>query len=139
MRRTRAHLILIAAAIVVALHAALLWQRIADLTITDPLVIFRWIASAIAGIAAVALLRRRASWRAWVVFWLVILVLHAAAPPQRFEAVLETIFVLAPWLLFAICVTRTRSTDEASYLSAAPAIFAAAPFRAALSSRAPPR
>lgn len=79
-RRFHARVIRIAAIGVVALHASLLWQRIADLSITEPLVLARWCAAAVAAAAALALIHRRASWRAWVVFWTVIVLLHAVAP-----------------------------------------------------------
>jgi len=79
-RRFHARLMRIAAIGVVALHATLLWRRISDLSITEPLVMARWCVAAVAAAAAMALIHRRASWRAWIVFWIVIVLLHAVAP-----------------------------------------------------------
>lgn len=79
-RRLHVHGTRIAAAAVAALHAALLWERIATFSITDPVVIARWCAAAVAGAVALLMVHRRASWRAWVIFWIVIVLLHAVAP-----------------------------------------------------------
>lgn len=91
-RRFHARVLRIAAIGVVALHAFLLWRRIADLSITEPLVLARWCVAAVAAAAALALLQRRASWRAWVVFWTVIVLLHAVAPAPM--GILQTALVL---------------------------------------------
>ena len=98
--RIRFVLLRIAAAIVAALHARLLWQRVEDLSITDPQVMARWCAAAIAAAAGLLLLHLRVSWRSWVVFWTVIVLLHAAAPVQaRLDIFVEAVFALAPLIL----------------------------------------
>jgi hypothetical protein len=76
----------------VSLHAALLWNRVVTATISDPAVLFRWIASAL--LIAGALAGRRYAWRHFsrrksaIVFWLLVLLLHATIPAE--ERVLAT-------------------------------------------------
>lgn len=71
----------------VAFHAALFWQRIADATIGNPAVLGRWVASALligAGVAA-----RRYAARHWsnrktgFVFWMLVVLLHATVPADE--------------------------------------------------------
>ena len=99
--RIRSILLRIAAALIAALHARLLWQRIEDLSITDPQDMARWCAAAIAAAIGLLLLHLRVSWRSWVVFWTVIVLLHAAAPVQdaQLDVFIEAVFALAPLIL----------------------------------------
>ena len=93
----------IAAAVVVALHAVLLYQRIEDHSIANPDVIARWLVAALLAAGALHLLHRRASWRAWLVFAIAVLLMHVSAPPQA-------IFVIAPLIAIVIgpAVSRPR-------------------------------
>jgi hypothetical protein len=107
-RRLSSVLLRIAAVVIAALHAGLLWQRIEDLSITDPAVLARWCAAALAAAAGLLLLHLRVSWRSWVVFWTVIVLLHAAAPMQqaRLDVFIEAVFALAPLILLAASIVR---------------------------------
>ena len=134
-------LLRIAAAIVVALHARLLWQRIEDLSITDPEVMARWCAAAIAAAVGLLLLHLRVSWRFWVVFWTVIVLLHAAVPAQdtQLDVFIEAVFALAPLILLAagiIPASRSGPTSLAHQERFAPSITLVA---TSLLSRAPPQ
>lgn len=99
MQRRSALLRLIVAAVVL-LHAILLWQRLDDRSIVRPEVAVRWIAAA--AVAGAALLLRRASRgsRGWVVFWLVVALLHVAGPAGA--AWTEAILAATPLLLFLV-------------------------------------
>ena len=100
----RSILVRLAAMAIAALHAGFLWQRIDDLSITEPEVLARWGAAAIAAAAGLLLRHLRVSWRSWVVFWTVIVLLHAAAPaqPGRLDVFIEAVFALAPLILLSI-------------------------------------
>jgi hypothetical protein len=128
--RIRSVLLQIAAVIVAALHARLLWQRIEDLSITDPAVMARWCAAAIAAAAGLLLLHLRVSWRSWVVFWTVIVLLHAPAPVA---------FVLAPLMLLLVVSTSASEPAKTSFLAHASVTYPVAWLPALLPSRAPPR
>lgn len=99
--RIRHILLRIAAAVVAALHAGLLWNRIDDLSITEPQVIARWCAAAVTAAVALFLFHQRVSRRTWLVFWIAVVLLHAVAPSQnvRIDVLTETIFVIAPLIL----------------------------------------
>ena len=77
----------LAALWLIAFHAILLWRRFADATIADPSVLVRWLGAAALGLGAVAF-HRFASirWRgrhATLIFWLLVAVLHFAAPADE--------------------------------------------------------
>jgi hypothetical protein len=68
----------------VAFHLWLLLQRLADATIGHPEVLLRWVGAAILGAGALAMRRRGLpllSGRSGLVFWLLVLLLHAGASP----------------------------------------------------------
>lgn len=94
----------IAAAVVVALHAGLLYQRIEDRSIANPDVIARWLVAAFLAAGALHLLHRRVSWRAWLVFAIAVLLMHVSAPPQA-------IFVIAPLIAITIGPAVPRPRD----------------------------
>lgn len=94
----------IVAAVVVALHAGLLYRRIEDQSIADPLVIARWLLAALLALGALHLLHRRVSWRAWLVFAIAVVLLHVSAPPQA-------IFVIAPLIALVIGPAVTQPRD----------------------------
>lgn len=130
-RRFHARVLRIAAIGVVALHAFLLWRRIADLSITEPLVLARWGVAAVAAAAALALIHRGASWRAWVVFWTVIVLLHAVAPAPM--VILQTALVV-----LGCGVAHASPRLRFSILLPHGVPFPAAPLVPSLATRAPP-
>ena len=81
-RLLRLGAVALGAAYLVALHAELLWQRIASQTLLEPLVALKWGAAAV---LVAALLRLRSAgvslWRGRraVVVWMLVLLLHAGA------------------------------------------------------------
>ncbi len=103
------------------LHAHLLWERITDLTLFEPLVAFRW-GAAVLTIAALVRLQhigvplfrgRRA-----LILWLVILLLHAgsaAAVGSQLELVADfgLLIAVALWVLALedVLGKRTRTAD----------------------------
>jgi hypothetical protein len=127
--RIRSVLLRIAAVILAALHARLLWQRIEDLSIAEPEVMARWGAAAIAAAAGLLLLRLRVSWRSWVVFWTVIVLLHAAAP---------VVFVVVPLILLLVAAISARESAKPSLLLDASFACPIALLPVLLPSRAPP-
>lgn len=138
--RIRSLLLQIAAMLIVALHAGLLWQRIEDLSITEPIVIARWCAAAIAAAAALFLLHLRVSWRSWLVFWIVIVLLHVAAPVQhvRLEVLVEVVFALCPLILLIVGLASASQPGNRSFLDRENFALPIALQTAALPSRAPP-
>jgi len=120
-------------AAVALLHAGFLWRRIGDLSITEPEVIARWSVAAIVAAAALVLLHRRVSRRAWVVFWTIVVLLHAPAPVTAI-----TIAAVAPVILLVIGVMHFNLRRTASFFEAAALTFAIAPAAITLASRAPP-
>jgi hypothetical protein len=137
--RIRSILLRIAAVIVAALHARLLWQRIDDLSITDPEVIVRWSAAAIAAAVGLLLLHFRASWRSWLVFWIVIVLLHVAAPVDaRLDVLVETVFALAPWFLVVGGITSARMPANATRIDDDRLAFPIPLLVSSLPCRAPP-
>jgi hypothetical protein len=101
-------LLYLAAALLTALHLELLIERIASRQLLDPLVVLKWLAAS-ALIAGLVLLRRRGQspWRGRtaLVFWLIVVLLHAGAapmstPPQVRDVELVA-FAISTWLLSA--------------------------------------
>ena len=73
---------LAAAATLAVLHASLLWDRVVQGRLSDPVVAVRWLAAVVLMGALLALRRRGVSllWgRRALVFWLLVLLLHAGA------------------------------------------------------------
>jgi hypothetical protein len=73
---------LTAAALLVVLHASILWDRVVQGRLSDPGVALRWLGAAALTIALLALRQRGVSlfWgRRALVFWLLVLLLHAGA------------------------------------------------------------
>jgi hypothetical protein len=124
-RRVTSALVLIPVVALVLFHAALLWARVSAGRLADPNVGLRWAGAALL-IAALIVLRRRGVSLFWgrraLVFWLLVLLLHAgiAAPvPLTFHAdSAKLLFVLpasaAPLALaFSLMLARLlREHDE---------------------------
>ena len=125
--------------VIVALHAGVLWQRVEDLSITEPEVLARWSAAALAAMAGLVLLHLRVSRRSWLVFWTVVVLLHAFAPSGvNINVLTEAAFVLAPLILLGAGLTSARQPGSASLLdqgSFTPPIIL---LTDSLTSRAPP-
>ena len=138
--RIRFVVLRIAAAIVVALHARLLWQRVEDLSITDPAVMARWCAGAIAAVVGLLLMHLRVSWRAWIVFWTVIVLLHAAAPAQeaRLDLLIEALFTFAPLILLSIGGSSAIDAGKTAFVDPGSFALPNALLATSLPSRAPP-
>lgn len=130
----------IAAVVLVALHAGLLWQRIEDLSITDPQVMARWCAAAVAAAAGLLLLHFRVSRRSWVVFWTVIVLLHAAAPARdaRLDIFVEAVFALAPLILLPAGLVPASQPGKTFLVDRGSFAFPIALLAASLPCRAPP-
>src|SRR5512134_2738482 len=73
---------LTAAALLAVLHAFILWDRVVHGRLSDPGVALRWLGGAALTVALLALRRRGVSLfrgRRALVFWLLVLLLHAGA------------------------------------------------------------
>ncbi|HSD28508.1 MAG TPA: hypothetical protein VLL75_14495 [Vicinamibacteria bacterium] len=116
MRSFVSSLGLTAVALLVVLHASILWDRVVQGRLSDPGVALRWLMAAALTVALLALRRRGVSlfWgRRALVFWLLVLLLHAGAsvpqdPGERL-APEQLLFVVpaavAPvWLLLVLFV-----------------------------------
>ena len=131
-------------------HAGFLWRRIADYSLTEPLVLARWFGALLLVAVFVAMRRAgsRRSSRALLVFWLLVAVLHATAPASEpvldaggnLALILQTGLVVLPagLVLAALLVSLNRpdrrSTPFVAHPSFAWSAFDALPDAA----RAPP-
>ena len=82
LRLLASGLALVAAATLVVLHMAVLWDRVTQGRLSDPAVGLRWLGAAILTVGLVALRQRGVPllWgRRALVFWLLVLLLHAGA------------------------------------------------------------
>jgi hypothetical protein len=104
----------IVAVAITALHGVLLWQRVEDLSITRPDVMARWCAAAIVAATGLLLVRRRViTPRGWFIFWLVVALLHAAAPGIRSAALIETALAFIPLVLVVVAIRSARPLLDA--------------------------
>ena len=125
--------------VVAALHAGLLWQRVEDLSITEPQVLARWSAAAIAVAVGLVLLHLRVSRRSWLVFWTVIVLLHAFAPSGvNIYVLTEAVFAIAPLILLVAGLTSARQSGSASLFDQESFALPITLLTASLPSRAPP-
>lgn len=100
-------------AIIVVFHGGLLWQRLSDGSLLEPVVVARWTASALLGLALLKLWRQGLSvlrGRRAGVLWLIVALLHVFTPGAPLPAVeqvadgtlpagLVLLAFLALWLL----------------------------------------
>lgn len=106
--------ILLATAALVALHAGILWQRVADQSIAQPAVMARWALAAAIALGALVLRRVASSSRStWLVFWAIVILLHVMAPAGADAADLAVLteagLIAAPLLvMFVIAVAATN-------------------------------
>ena len=92
----------------IAFHGLLLWQRCADATILEPAVLAKYVASLLLLVAArlghrlipAHLLGRRAQ----MVFWLLVIVLHAVAPVGDVNAEIAAIIEISLGLPLAVAI-----------------------------------
>jgi len=154
----------IAAAILVAYHLVLLWQRLADLSLLQPAVALRWIAT----VALLIGLRRMHAaglpliWgRRALAFWLLVLLLHvsflgplseeataggdwstsaglALVLPAAAPLVLLSMIVLTCWLAARLTATSPPSLRFLVSLTAGPGQRSRIGWLPSLSSRPPP-
>ena len=125
--------------VIVALHAGVLWQRVEDLSITEPEVLARWCAAAIAAAAGLVLLHLRVSRRTWLVFWTVIVLLHAFAPSGvDIHVLTEAAFVLAQLILLMAALIPARQPGSAQLFDRGSFVLPIILLTGSLPSRAPP-
>ncbi len=99
------------AAVLVAFHGQLLWQRLADGSLLEPVVAIRWLLGALLTAALGSLWRRGLPLfrgRRAAVVWLVALLLHAGVPGGSMPAVAPAASALLalPAILAALCALR---------------------------------
>ncbi len=112
--------ILLATAALVALHAGILWQRVADQSIAQPAVMARWALAAAIALGALVLRRRASSSRsAWLVFWAIVILLHVMAPAGVDAADLAVLteagLVAAPLLVMFVIAVAAASIGMAAF------------------------
>jgi hypothetical protein len=148
---------LVAVASLVLLHVSLLWARVTQGRLGEPVIAFRWIAAVVLLLALLALRRRGVPilWgRRALVFWLLVLVLHAGTGvPQDSSARVapeQLLFVMpaavAPACLFFVLLVTPLAGATLTGPAVALALRAAGAvparrrrgFRLALASRPPP-
>lgn len=137
----------------VLFHAVLLWQRIADSTLLDPVVLAKYL-GAVALLGGAVAFRRYAPQhlrgrRALLGFWLVVLLLHAIAPAASSARNLDSelaavvqLGVVVPMLLATAHLAAVSIAHSLRVSGASPAtafVSAAAVPVAHRPSRAPPR
>lgn len=142
-RRTLSLTTLLLTVFLVASHVGLLWQRIENWSITEPEVMARWAVSALLGIAALYLRRMATTTRrTWLIFWLIIAVLHVVAPSPSTTptaaTLANTILAVAPLFLLLIVVAAAvgHTARSSRFAHFAPFIGFAA--TASIRDRAPP-
>lgn len=95
-------------ALVVLYHAFLLWQRVADLTLLEPAVAARWLATLLLLLALYRLHQRGVPliWgRKALVFWLLVLLLHVSFYGPLAEGVEASIDIQRAGLMLALPAT----------------------------------
>ena len=132
----RSVLLRLIVAAVVLLHAILLWHRLGDRSIVRPEVAIRWIAAAAVLGAAVLLRRASRGPRAWVVFWLVVALIHLAGPAGAVWT--EAVLAAAPLLLLFFAATIALVGSNASPLGAGDESHVRTGVRSCVRNRAPP-
>jgi len=134
-----------------AVHAGFLWRRVADESLTEPLVLARWLGAALV-LAVFIMVRRTRSRRASpaiLVLWLLVALLHAAVPAgdQILDArgdlslILQTGLAALPagLILAALLVALTdRDRRIAFLLGARPSFAWSLPAGLPDATRAPP-
>lgn len=95
-------------AVVVLYHAFLLWQRVADLTLLEPAVAARWLATLLL-LLALSRLHQRGVPLLWgrkaLVFWLLVLLLHVSFYGPLAEGVEASIDIQRAGLMLALPAT----------------------------------
>ncbi len=147
---------LVAVASLVLLHVSILWARVTQGQLGEPIIAVRWAAALVLLLALVALRRRGVPllWgRRALVFWLLVLVLHAGmgipqdarhpiAPEQLLfvvPAAVGTASVLLVLLVTQLAAGELAGPAEALALAAAGGLpVRRTGFRLALASRPPP-
>ena len=140
----------------VLLHVSILWDRVAEGRLSEPVVALRWVAAAVLLVALQALRRRGVPllWgRRALVFWLLVLLLHAgtAVPLESTPRLApeQLLFVVPAAVASAFALLVLLATPRAGVAAADPAVSLAhaaadgAParrrgFSLALASRPPP-
>ena len=128
---------LLAIAAVVLLHAFLLWQRLGDWSIARPEVAIRWMAGAAIAFAALLLRRSRSrSPHVWIVFWLIVALLHLAGPAGA--VLTQAVVATTPLLLLLVAVTMSVTCGDVPLLFVRISRANCAGVTACIRDRAPP-
>jgi len=144
--RLRLIAVVVPAIFLAAFHGALLLRRFTDASITRPLVLGRW-AFAIALLAAAFIARRFFSGRrVAIVFWLIVAVLHLAAPPadRLFDAREDAALFVAAVPALLILGGHSKSSGDTTWsvssgVAIDPIAFFPLPLATSAGDRAPPR
>jgi hypothetical protein len=128
-------------------HAALLAQRLATATLWEPGVLARYLSAAVVVLAAIAVRRwyprRLRTPRMQVVFWLVVLLLHAVTPATDaasaiHPADLAEVLLFAPLALAAVAVTWDAGLLRMGIVTSRPLRSEHASSSQRIAARAPP-
>lgn len=135
--------ILLSTAVLVALHAGILWQRLADQSIAQPAVMARWAMAALVALGALVLRRMATSSRAWLVFWAIVVLLHVMAPAGADAANLAVLteagLIAVPLLVMFVTAVTGTSIAINAFLVLPESAFSRAGLTAHVRDRAPPR
>ena len=115
--------ILLSTAVLVALHAGILWQRVADQSIAQPAVMVRWVLAAVIALGALVLRRLASSSRStWLVFWAIVILLHVMAPAGADAANLAVLteagLMAAPLLVMFVMAVAATNIGIAAFRTA---------------------
>lgn len=135
--------ILLSTAVLVALHAGILWQRLADQSIAQPAVMGRWAVAALVALGALVLRRRSSSSRSWLVFWAIVVLLHVLAPAGADAASLAVLteagLLAAPLLVMFVAAIAGTNIAIHAFLASPARVFSCAGLTSHARDRAPPR
>lgn len=136
--------ILLSTGVLVALHAGILWQRLADQSIAQPGVMARWALAAVIAFGALVLRRIASSSRStWLVFWAIVALLHVMAPTGAeskadLAVLAEAGLVAAPLLVMFVVAATGTAIGVTSFYAVQTNAFSFAELTAHARDRAPP-
>jgi hypothetical protein len=136
--------IVLATAALVALHAGILWQRLADQSIAQPGVMARWAVAAVIALGALVLRRIGSSSRStWLVFWAIVALLHVMAPAGAeytadLAVLTEAGLIAAPLLVMFVAAATGTAIGITAFCAVQTSAFSFAELTAHARDRAPP-
>lgn len=136
--------ILLSTAALVALHAGILWQRLADQSIAQPAVMAKWVVAVLIALAALVLRRVASSSRStWLVFWAIVVLLHVVAPGAADTADLAVLteagLAAAPLLVMFVAAVAVTSIGITAFCAVQASAFSLAGLTSHARGRAPPQ